>query len=500
MANSNQETITPVSPQQRLFVPEDEEVLKSDYLWHYRVQVPAGEMWLSYCDGVLVEQLQPGRHTWWSGPIPKHEWRILKINTHIELLDGIPIKGRVKPPPLPSHVVGASDVEMGCDVTAEMAIECKIVNVKRFLDYRDPLSIFLASLQDMVVDLIGSLPYDQYGQWARTIRDEVRGRLIGGIDDAETRLGIQVSKVLVTDFKANGTSDRAMLAMFQTVERGRRDLVEAVARSQSDQVKADSAAAQGSVLNIPPAILALQNSPIGAALIERDAELRKLMVAAGLAPAVNIQPAQDFLPQPGGQSSASVYLNPPQLAPGGSTPYQVSGSLAQSGYFTNPRSQASGFPSAMGSTPAPTGPSARPPSSSYFTPTTPLSTDMAVPPQPGTSEAPPVDSTRQRAEMEALTGAGFTVVEGKVSPMYDATGMPIPNTSEWVISIYVQADTGYLTIIFHCPSGYPAQAPGVQIKRPRGNLTWINEPNTILNWHPGRLLVEVAQELCETIP
>jgi hypothetical protein len=489
MSNPQKETLAIISPQQRLFVLGDEE-LTPHFLWHYLTQVPAGEMWLSYCDGLLVEQLRPGRHTWWSSPFRK--WRILKINTRVELFD-IAISGRVKPPPVPTHVVGAGEVEMACDVTAELAISCQVANVETFLQYRDPFSIFLASLSNMVVDMIGSLPYDQYGQWARTVRDEVKRRLIRGSDDAESRLGIRVSEVFVTEFKPNAANDRNMLAMFQAVERGRRELVEAQANAQRDQVVASSYATQGDVLNISPAILALQNSPIGRALIERDADLRKLLVASGLAPAVNVQPLQDTPAQlSGGQPSSMAYLNPPRPAAGGMPPNAITGFLAQSGSLPTVSQQVSGSLSPVGS--FPTGP--MPPlSADHQTPAGPL-----APTQPAHSDAPPVDGARQREEMEALTEAGFTIAEGKVTPMYDETGVAIPGTSEWAISVYARSSSGHFSIIFHCPAGYPAHAPSVQLKRSgASSLTWI-EPNAVRDWHPGRLLVEVAQEICTTIP
>lgn len=494
MANPKDETISLYSPQHIRFVRGEEE-LTPKLVGRYRVQVPAGQMWLSYCDGLLVEQLLPGRHTWWSGPF--HKWRIQKINTRVELFDKIAIKGRIKPPPLPAHAVGAGEVELACDVTAELAISCEIANVETFLRYRDPLSIFFASLSNMVVEMIGSLPYDQYGQWAKTIRDMMKARLIKGSDDTEARLGILISEVFVTEFKPSAANDRNLLAMYQAVERGRRELIEAQAKAQSDQVAADSYAAQGNALSISPAILALQASPVGRALIERDADLRKLMIANGLAPAVNVNPLYDPLQQVGGgQTSSMSYLNPPRLAPGGmNPPNQVTGYLAQSGPLPQ---QASGSLYPTG--PFPTGAAAASPqANSYFTPTTSLASGMVTTP-PVSGESSPVDSARQRAEVEALTDAGFIVVEGKVAPMYDDTGAPIPGTSEWVLQVYFKTSNGHLIMVFHCPSGYPAQAPGVQIKMSGGSgFTW-TEPNAALNWHPGRLLVEVAQELCTTIP
>jgi hypothetical protein len=94
---------------------------------------------------------------------------------------------------------------------------------------------------------------------------------------------------------------------------------------------------------------------------------------------------------------------------------------------------------------------------------------------------------------------GFeTAGEGKVTPVYDQNGNP--TTKEWVLQVAVPRSNGYVVMVFHCPSGYPAVPPSVQLRNPTGGgLSWI-EPNTVQDWHLGRTLAEVAQEISNDIP
>ena len=459
--SSTSEEIAPLSPQQKLFILGEMDLQPNIFGMH-QVQVAAGNKWLVYRDGERQrdKDLSPGRHTWWNGFF--HKWRAQILNMRVELLP-LKVKGRVKGPPT-RDVAGATAVELACEVTAELEISCKLTDIENFLQYRDPLSVFFAALDNMVVEMIGQLPYDHYGQWATELRNKVRERLQGGRDDSERRLGIRVEDVFVTNFNPSTVNDRNVLAMYQMIERGKRELIEAQANAKRDSVVAQSFAEQGQTLNIAPSILALQNSPVGKTLIERDADLQKLMVASGLNPGVNVQPLQDSTAQLGSGQPASVgYLNPPRPAlPGQLQPEQVSGQLYTADFFNQTASS------------------------------TPSSTHTS---------GHPVDEARQNAEISALEQGGFIVAgKGQVVPLYDNAGQPIPGTKEWVLQVSIRRSAGYLMMVFHCPAGYPAFPPSVQMKPPTGGgLAWV-EPNTVMDWHVGHRLVDVAQEIDENTP
>lgn len=466
------EEITKLTPQHKLFIL-GEEPLEPDLLGRHTVQVDAGQTWLLYRDGQLVDRLKPGRHTWWNGF--RHKWRIQKINERVELLP-IPVSGRVKGPGV-KDAGGGSAVNLACDVKALLQISCRIAQIDNFLQYRDPLSTFIASIQNLVVEFIGRLSYDQYGQWATEIRDATKRRLqFGGSDDAERRLGIRVEEIFVTAFEPNTAHDRNVLQMYQLVERSKREMVEAQANASRDAEVARSYANQGQILNIAPSILALQNSPIGKSLIDRDADLQRLLVASGLNPGVTVQPLQDAPGQlSSGQASAIGYLKPPRTSPpeqagprsvGGN---QVTGQIFPLDSPGNVQSQSQPF--------------------------------MSAPSLPEDRTNPPVDEGRQQMEISNLEKAGFQVAgRGQVVPVYDEFGQPVAGSREWVLQIYVKRFTGYLEIVCHCPSGYPAFPPAVEVKPPTGGgRQWVT-PNTVHEWNPGYTLVDVAREIAENIP
>lgn len=462
------EQIAPLSPQHRLFIPKEIPLEPNVFGLIHQVQVAAGDEWLVYCDGQLKKRLKPGRYTWWNGF--RHDWRAQIINVRVELLPRS-VKGRVKGPSMPKEAAGGTAIELACDVTAELEIACKIAQIENYLQYRDPITVFFASIDNMVVEFIGRLSYDQYGQWSTVIRDLTKERLQpGGRDDSVRRLGILVEDIFVTDFKPNTAHDRNVLSMYQLIERGKRELVEAQANSTRDTVVAESFAQQGGILNIAPSILAMQKSPIGKDLIDRDADLRRLIIATGLNPGVNVQPLQDVTGQLGSGQPASVgYLNPPQPAVTGQLqarpgqPNQVSGQL--------------------------------------------FSVDQSNPDQASTSPlfqdtgGPPVDNARQKIELAGLESAGFNVAgSGQVVSTFDASGRPVPATKEWVLQVSARRPTGYLTIAFHCPAGYPSLAPRVEVKPPTGGGFQQVEPNTVHEWNAGCMLADVAREIAENTP
>ena len=100
-----------------------------------------------------------------------------------------------------------------------------------------------------------------------------------------------------------------------------------------------------------------------------------------------------------------------------------------------------------------------------------------------------------------LTMAGFLCAgKGQQTPTFDANGKPVPGSTEWVLEAYSPRAIGFLTIIFHCPMGYPITPPKVQVRTPDGGeMQWM-EPDVVQAWHPGHLLVEVAQAIDEQMP
>ena len=468
MANT-QDSIMEITSEQRHFLLKEEE-LKAGIFGIHTVQVDAAQTWLLYCDGVLLRRLPPGRHSWWNGFF--HKWHITKINNRVELLH-IQVKGRIKGPSMASEAAGGTALELACDVTAELELTCKIANIDNFVQYRTPLSVFIAAIQDMVVEFIGRLSYDQYGQWATVIRNWAKQYLgPGGGFDSERRVGIRVDDVFVTDFKPSTVQDRTVLSMYQLIERGKRELVEAQSNAKRDTVVAESFARQGAILDLAPSILALQDSPIGRVLIDRDADLRKLMVATGLNPSmnVNIQPLQETTGQLGsGQASSPGYLNSPrqpvagQLPPGFISPQQVTGQI---------------YPADSS-----------------------LSSSAQVQDTAQLGGSSPVDAARQELELAELEREGFkTAGRGQVVPSYDDAGRPVSGSKEWVLQVTQRRRTGYLTIMFHCPAGYPNVAPSVEVKPPAGGGLQRMVPNIIHEWNAGRVLADAAQEIAESIP
>lgn len=465
MSNTT-EQIAEITSEQRHFLLKEEE-LKAGFLGIHTVQVDASQTWLVYRDGLLKKQLGPGRHTWWNGFF--HKWRVQKINNRVELLH-VQVKGRVKGPSMSSEAAGGAALELACDVTAELEMTCKIANIENFIQYRLPMSVFFAAVHDMVVEFIGRLSYDQYGQWATVIRTWTKQYLgpRGGFD-AEVRVGIRVDDVFVTDFKPNTIHDRNVLSMYQLIERGKRELVEAQSNAKRDTVVAESFAKQGEILNIPPAILALQDSPVGRALIEHDADLRRLMVATGINPSINVQPIPDTTGQlASGQTSSLGYLNPPRPPVAGQLPTGPTSSQQVTGQI---------FPADQ---PGSTQPFSSP------------SQDTA-----GT----PVDSARQELELAELDRAGFqTAGRGQVVPAYDDAGRPVAGSKGWELQVTQRRSSGYLAMMFHCPPGYPNVAPSVKVRTPAGGEFQPMIPNAIHEWNAGRVLADVAREIVESIP
>ncbi len=453
------EQISKITREQRPFLIEEIE-LKPRFFVSYRVQVDQAEIWLLYRDGLFKKQLGPGLHKWWSRLF--HKWRAQKINKHVEILY-IEVKARVKGPSMPSEVAGGTAYELACDVIVELEITCKIAEIENFIQYSQPISVFCNAIQDMVYEYVGRLSYDQYGQWATEIRNWTKN-LLGprGRFDAERRVGLTVEDVFVKEFKPYTEYDDQVLSMFQLVE-----------QSKKYSVWAESFAKQGEILNISPSILALKNSPIGRALIERDAELRRLMVATGINPSISVQQKQDTMGQSESRQTSSLgYLNPPRLPVAGRLPNGPTSAQEVTGQI---------FPVDL---PGATHPF------SVSTQDTLKDLDDSY-----------VDVARQEQELTELGRTGFQVAgRGKPVPTYDAAGLSVPGSKAWELTVSQPRATGNLTMMFHCPPGYPNTAPSVRVQSPMGGGYQSTFPNTIHEWNAGRMLADVAREIADSNP
>ena len=321
------------------------------------------------------------------------------------------------------------------------------------------------------------------------LRDNIRMALQGGKYDSESRVGLRVEDVFATDPQPNTAHDRSMLAMYQLVERGRRELVEAKANAQRDNVAANSYADQGRILNLAPSILALQNSPIGQALIERDGSLREMLAASGLNPGINVQPLQEDPARISRDvTSKMTYLNPAppaaQNTPGSAfpNPQEVTGHLANSGELLTPFPPQNSGSLASGS----------------FSPQD--SGSFASPFPSPDSQPAVIDETLREREIAALENAGFlTGGKGSIGPASYEHGQPMSASKEWTLQVYRRHTDGMLSMVFYCLMDYPASPPRVQVKSPSGGgWTWPS-PNTIHTWHTQRSLAEVAQEIFESM-
>ncbi len=471
-----------------------------------RTHVEDNTVMVVYRDGKQYKILPAGPHFLWNWDIIWGSWQVKRINLRTVLLPAV-AQGRVKGPLLPHDAPGAANSDLACNVTAQFELACQIANIDKFLSLQEPLAVFYSAFHNLVAEIVGRLPYDQYGEWATTLRDYVKERLQGGRDDSVLLSGLRVEDVFVTAVEANEEHDRMMLEMYKLVERARRELLEAQSNRQRDREVMQGFVDQGHILNIAPSILALQDSAIGKELIERDAELRKLMMAVGLDPAFNIQQQPSIRRQPGQIPPApSVgYLQP--FSSGGQQP---TGTASNSSQPLSPSFRPA-FSVSGSLSPAP--PTQQPPSASYPTLVNPdglmfpIGNQGAVPqppppaPQKQVGSSAAISETRQEQEITELTMAGFLCAgKGQQTPTFDANGKPVPGSTEWVLEAYSPRAIGFLTIIFRCPMGYPITPPKVQVRPPdSGEMQWV-EPDVVQAWHPGHLLVEVAQAIDELMP
>jgi hypothetical protein len=490
---------------------KDRSDITDKFFWRFllRKHVNANNVWIVYRDGKFYKQLPPGPHFLFNWNIIWSRWQVKRINLRTVLLP-IQVKGRVKGPPLPHDSALAANADFACNVTAQFQLTSRLVDIQKYLSFEHPLSVFYSAFHDMVVEMIGRLPYDQYGEWATTLRDYVRERLQGGGDNAVNLVGLKVEEVYVTEVKANEDHDRNMLEMYKLVERARRELQEAQSNRLRDREITQGYIEQGNLLHIAPSLLALKDSPIGQALIEQDAELRKFMLAAGLLPAVNIQQYSGSQPQQVQGTPPTIgYLQSPQgtaQAQSNRATYQPSGPLTSApGSYTSPPGASGPLHTASGTLSPSSGYPTVISSSGLLFPIGNQSGPLSPAPSPApTTTTPgtlPISPTRQEQELAELQTAGFLCAgKGQHTPTFDASGQPIAGSTEWVLETYLPRPQGYFTLIFHCPIGYPLTPPKVQVRLPDGGgLRW-EETTTLREWHPGRLLVEVAREIDEKTP
>lgn len=469
--------IIDIGAQHKLFLLEDRDLNPKFTLglW-YRDQVEAGKVWRVYRDGKQYDDWEAGPHVLWNSLW--HRWRALIINIRTVHID-FAVEGRVRGPQLAQETSSAAGVDLGCTVRARMELPCSVVveKIGRFLQYENPLSVFGASLNSMVIELIRDLPYDQFGSWATTLRNQIWDNLNspGGRYDMVNRIGMNVEEVFVTSVEPDSLVDRNRIAMYQLVERAKRELVEAQGNKDRHQVVAEDFEKQGSILNIAPSILALQNSPIGKELIARDASLREMMLAAGLNPSISLHPIRDSQSAFGAGGSPGAYLNPPNPSrPVSQTPYGEAGA--------NPSSTVSGELQWTGR------------QSRQFSSSPPSAS-------PSMTERAAIDPARQDQELAALQSARFQYAgRGQLSPTYDSNGHPIAGSMEWTLEVYIERINGYITVVFHCPPGYPSVPPRVQVRLPGVGGLRSRTTEVVARWSEQHMLVEIVQEIDDTTP
>ena len=71
---------------------------------------------------------------------------------------------------------------------------------------------------------------------------------------------------------------------------------------------------------------------------------------------------------------------------------------------------------------------------------------------------------------------------------------------EWVLEVYVQRINGFITVVLHCPAGYPNVPPRVQVRTPSGGGLKAITPNTTRTWNANSMLVEIVREIDDNTP
>jgi len=438
------------------------------------VQVQTNTVWIVYRDGLLYAQLRPGPHLLRS--CPWRRWQVHRIEQRIISLPFL-VEGRIKGPRLYGRGEGTEpENRLACNVQARLDINCRITNFAYFLQYEAPIKFFYNLANNIVNEVLGKLDYDQFGDWTSTLRNTLEHRLRrGGHDDAERYLGLEVVKVTTNLVVHDDQYNQEMARMFQLVEQGKRELQAARHARQ-----------QGDILKLAPSILALKEHEVGRQLIERDADLRKLMIAAGIYPAQQ-QPVVPGLLQ-AGTLDHQIYIQPPGPPPAALLPGQVTDGGIQTFVYADP---------VVASEPTtPLLPASADLAQRPTAPLLPASADLA---RRANLADSPFTAQRKEVEKEQLRLAGFESGSwGARIVRSAAEGQP--EYVEWTLDVRVRLATGYLMLLFCCPQQYPLQAPGVWVRPVTGGGFEQSKPNTIANWHPGRMLFEVVREIVENTP
>lgn len=520
MSTRENDTIVSLDEQHKWFITEEKE-LAASVIGLRSVQVDATERMYVYRDGAFYKDLGPGPHSWWSGFF--HTWKIQRINMRTEQLP-IKVHGRVQGPALPKEIAAAAGIELVCNVAAKLELSCQLIDIGKFLQYRKPLTAFNASVSNMVIEEIGRLHYDQYGQWATQLRTTLGRRL-----DSENRrdnplyqIGVQVIDVFVTEVAADSAYDEEMLRKFKLIERMHNELIKAQTTAQIGMEQARSQADRSRLLGMSPAVVKimeeLKDDSIGRTLIQQDAELRKLQIgitggfappdsAAGLA---NEQ-AGLYINNPASNDRSGYLLNSPQ--PGGPSVTPPAGSWQPGGQpYAPPFGASQPGNASFGTPPSPQSwnagnqyggqNSGSLPSSAPFSngptniPNQP-SGPIAMPAWEVSEE--PVAPERRKRELDALRQSGLEPSE-HTAPSYDQSGRPIAGSKEWQVTVYIpRPNDQYLTIVFYCAMDYPQRPPRVQVRQARGGFRSLT-PNMVSAWRSDYLLLDLARELDRDIP
>ncbi|HYU77246.1 MAG TPA: hypothetical protein VEL31_31650 [Ktedonobacteraceae bacterium] len=452
-----------------------------------RAQVPPEHRWYVYRNGLLYKKLSTGLYVLWNWCNFLTKWQVRRINLRTVLLPALAY-GRVRGPELPQGSERGANLDLALNVGAEFRLLCRIVNIEKFLSYELPLKVFYASFNNIVQERISQLPYDQYGKWASLLCRNVEEDLQVGRDNTEQLIGVRIERVFVDSFASSDEHDTEVLKLYQLTETVKRELETAISLGK-----------QGELLDIAPSILALQNNEIGRELIRHDARLREMMIAVGMRPG-------GMLPIPGTHIVESTqhfgYLSPPpshsrQLPPVPPNPFSGPWNGGNTGPFsgplprTSPDGDIAQFSGPLPWTP-PTSPDLGRPQPPPYTP------GPSEPSDPLYSTPSNTSAMRQRQEMdkEKLRLAGFDTNGWGPLGTFDSMGNS--GNIKWSLTVTIQRENGYLVILFQCAHDYPSTAPTVQVRTSHQGLQelW---PKAITEWRPENSLVEVVQEIAQTI-
>jgi len=187
-------------------------------LWT-RIQVDAGYKWWVYRDGVFYDELDVGPHILWNTNI-FGKWQVLRIN-----LQTIPLKlvvdGRLKGPSLPEGTAGEANAELALTGRAVYNVWCKIdtKKIETFLVHSAPIDALYHIMNHTVNTIRPKYSYDQYGQWANELAQELEYLLSKGPKRTEHMVGLKVLKVYHDLDESNTLHDQQAVQMFEHAQK-----------------------------------------------------------------------------------------------------------------------------------------------------------------------------------------------------------------------------------------------------------------------------------------